>query len=77
MLFVQPRVRALDYVREVFPRSGEPPVAEDEDDEREACEVSQPAPVGCCAFEHDVAVASNQRRKRIEVDEGSESFGHD
>ena len=34
-------------------------------------------PVGRCAFEHDAAVASDERREGVEFERGSEARGHD
>ncbi len=66
----------LNHVREILARPGEPPVAEEKDDEGEAREVGQAAPVRLRAFEHDVAVAPHQVCERVGVNPGAEAFWH-
>src|ERR1041384_4823410 len=67
----------LDHVGEVASRLGEPPIAEDEERERERSEVQKTTPVGRRAFEQDAAIVADERRERVQTNERLITRGHD
>src|SRR6185503_17708078 len=54
--------------------AGEPPVAEEKDEEGEGGEVGETAPVGGGAVQENVPVAAYQGGERVEIDEGAKLF---
>src|SRR5687768_9224653 len=67
----------LHYIGEVLAGSRKPPVTKDKDDKRKGKKICQPCPVGGRTIEHNAPVTANERRKWIEIDEGTVSLRHD
>ncbi len=67
----------LNHVGEALAGAGEPPVAEDEDDCRDGCEIRQATPVRAEAVEEDLAIVADQVSEGVQVNEGAKMFGHD